>query len=85
MAETRKYHCDRCGKTILENRTFFTPPGGFLKNRLSNGLDLCEGCGEQLLNWLKDRQAAGGELAGPVAKSDEIPLGPVGKVARRIK
>jgi hypothetical protein len=83
MTQKTQYHCNRCGKTILENRTELRVESGMLRARFADGFDLCKDCAEQFVNWMKSDPDSR-PLEKVVEQKDEIPLGPVGRVARRL-
>ena len=84
MTQTTNYHCNRCGGEIQKKRSVLVADVGPLRERLSNSrVDLCQECAERFLEWLKGSQATGEDLPDTVSGTD-IPLGPVGRVARRV-
>ena len=82
MAQMTQYKCDRCGKPITKDRCLFVVESGPLREQLPSGqVDLCSSCGTGFLDWL----GHGVGKSVPEKKSpeqEEIPLGPVGRVAK---
>jgi hypothetical protein len=50
--------CDRCGNTITDLGSIVEVTAlGELRHRIDR-LDLCHGCGELLLDWMRERKRA---------------------------
>lgn len=53
MASTLTVHCDRCGATVLADRTLIRVETGPLRVQLEH-IDLCGDCAPLLACWLRE-------------------------------
>ncbi|MGO8902132.1 MAG: hypothetical protein ACLQU5_27860 [Isosphaeraceae bacterium] len=76
------HHCDRCKSTITGNRSVLTATRGELtvevldETRLADGLDLCQSCAAQFLDWLRSgnpNQANHAAPGSPTAVGMDVP------------
>lgn len=63
MSRTVLIHCSRCGTSIIANHSILTVTAGELANRVEEPyFDLCAGCTDRFLDWLRGgRQNGQGE------------------------
>lgn len=64
MSRTVLIHCSRCGASIMANPSILTATAGELANRVEEPyFDLCSGCTDRFLDWLRGgHQNAHGDL-----------------------
>jgi hypothetical protein len=59
LVRTTTIHCNRCGAIVLEGMSVLEAKHGRLSRQFDDALDLCEGCGESFVSWLKSGRQTG--------------------------
>ena len=72
MAHTTTFKCDHCGEEIKEDMVVLHCVSNLVKDRFPDGIDLCNTCILEFLDWISCSGAA-----------KEIKMGPVERIARR--
>lgn len=65
--------CDKCGETILENRTVFDIRAGAMRARRET-IDLCDDCCRALDEWLRAGKGAPAGVAGASSRDAQPAL-----------
>jgi hypothetical protein len=73
---TTQIHCNRCGATCTGGHSILTVTAGELANRVEEPyFDLCAGCADRFLDFLRSGQTAHAALgAFPAAGRDVMAL-----------
>jgi hypothetical protein len=69
MSRITTIHCSRCGATILAGHSILAVKAGDLANRIEEPyFDLCAGCVDRFLDWLRSGRQNGQLGAGATGR-----------------